>query len=101
MNRLDLHATRTAIAARAQGAPCEAPTLRTDDLRAMRADVAALATAVLQLDLLAKRARLAGADEALVAQHVADVRARLATLSGAVAAHTQTLDGLTREARAR
>lgn len=69
------------------------------DLRAMRDDVAALTTAALQLDLQAKRARLAGGDEALIAQHVADIRARLAALLGAVAAHTLTLDALTREAR--
>lgn len=69
------------------------------DLRAMRDDVAALTTAALQLDLQAKRARLAGGDEALIALRVADIRARLAALLGAVAAHTLTLDALTREAR--
>lgn len=67
-------------------------------LRELRAEAAALMQEVFQLDLLAKRAEVAGEDGAeLAALHVADVRARVAEARRVVALHGAALDALARK----
>lgn len=68
-------------------------------LKAMRAEADAAAVELVELDLRAKRAALAGGEAGeLAALHVADVRRRVADLRLALAAHTTALALVAQEA---